>query len=1148
MPRYALIIGISQYQNLASLPNAARDAEAVAQVLERHGNFDVVRRFPAQWKTAENCYEVAERAVSAPELIDTIKNFLLEQAQQGEGLIYYTGHGVTQTDPDTDERSGFLATSDYSPQQPGLSLYKFNLLIGKSQLSSLMVFLDCCHSGHFLEHDLLRQKLTSFNTSGDYYIVTASRQTEEAFYGEEHSVFTEALLKGLDRENADINGDISGDRLFDCVGRTLRQSGQEPLRMGWGRYITLLRYPPLEPIPAEHPFQTANPYRGLYTFEPEHADYFCGREEAVRHLTIRLLDSQVLTVIGPSGCGKSSLLRAGLLPELARDRLPGSSQWSTRLVMPSTHSFSEIAGLIAELTRSPQPYVLLIDQFEEIFTHWSQDSDRQRLLRLLADEVTREGSQARVIIAIRGDFLDRCATYPESATLVNRTQPSAYMVTPMTLAELHQAIARPATLHGVQFEEGLINAIAQDVLGQPGALPLLQYALKELWQVCIEQAESPTGQLTAEKYHDIGKVQGALNRRATILYRSFSEDDQALVRCLFKELVQIGEDNETVTRRRVSWARLRAIAPEARIEQMVCLLADQQQRLIIADEEWVQVAHEALLSEWDLLRNWITEDRDDIRLQRLLETDCHVWQTRFGESEEALLSGARLAKIAEWIERTQPRLLPEEEQFVQLSLDKRDRDLQQQVKLLEDKVIAEIKRRQTTLRAGTLVITLILVLAGTIIHSIQQLSRKNQEVAIEYLIASAEASRQVNNQFTALQQGKKALDLLVQLDGPNAPTSQKLLDTLSEIREFKRFSYGGVPTEIAVSPNQQYLLVGGVEGDVKVWQVSSDSESQPIVFKNHQNQNKEATTVDALDVSKDNQLVASGDTDGKIWVWALQKNNSNHSVPQQLSREGATILALKFLDQGNLLAVRSNGAVETWRMTLDKKLERITEEDFRIPISAQGSNKIKNPFGSAKFNQEGTMLAVNDKMGRLYTCNLIGSKKSCKNSPTYGPKENPFQLKRLEFLEKDSQLVSVYNNNDIRIWSLPDLKPISARNPGKKYALGYLSINSINSKLILSNSIGEVYYFDISDKALKNRRDIVDLDSNVTDLKTSSSEDMVVITTTEDGKISFWSSNSFKRFFQKELLMNSELVNIYSEFTRVNNINHKEIKNKYKSK
>ncbi|HEY9661576.1 MAG TPA: WD40 repeat domain-containing protein, partial [Allocoleopsis sp.] len=350
---------------------------------------------------------------------------------------------------------------------------------------------------------------------------------------------------------------------------------------------------------------------------------------------------------------------------------------------------------------------------------------------------------------------------------------------------------------------------------------------------------------------------------------------------------------------------------------------------------WVQVAHEALLSEWDLLRSWITEDRDDIRLQRLLETDCHVWQTRFGESEEALLSGARLAKIAEWIERTQPRLLPEEEQFVKLSLAKRDRDRQQQVKLLEDKVIAEIKRRQTTLRAGTLVITLILVLAGTIIHSIQKISRKNQEVAIEYLIASAEASRQVNDQFTALQQGKKALDLLVQLDGPNAPTSQKLLDTLSEIREFKRFSYGGVPTEIAVSPNQQYLLVGGVEGDVKVWQVSSDSESQPIVFKNHQNQNKEATTVDALDVSRDNQLVASGDTDGKIWVWALQQNKSDHSAPQQLSREGEGLVALKFLDQSNLIAIRRNGVVENWKMNSNKKFIKLNQKKFSVPILKQ---------------------------------------------------------------------------------------------------------------------------------------------------------------------------------------------------------------------
>lgn len=1137
MPRYALVIGISQYQSLTSLPNAARDAEAVAQVLERHGNFDVVRRFPARWKAAENCYEVAESAVSAAELIDTIKNFLLEQAQQGEGLIYYTGHGVTQTDPDTDERSGFLATSDYSPQQPGLSLYKFNLLIGKSQLSSLMVFLDCCHSGYFLEHDLLRQKLTSFNTSGDYYIVTASRQTEEAFYGEEHSVFTEALLAGLNRKNADINGQISGDRLFDYVGRTLRQSGQEPLRMGWGRYITLLRYPPLEPVLSEHPFQTTNPYRGLYTFEPEHADYFCGREEAVRHLTIRLLDSQVLTVIGPSGCGKSSLLRAGLLPELARDRLPGSSQWSTRLVMPSTHSFSEIAGLIAELTRSPQPYVLLIDQFEEIFTHWSQDSDRQRLLKLLADEVTREGSQARVIIAIRGDFLDRCATYPESATLVNRTQPSAYMVTPMTLAELHQAIARPAALHGVQFEEGLIDAIAQDVLGQPGALPLLQYALKELWQVCIEQAESPTGQLTAEKYHDIGKVQGALNRRATILYRSFSEEDQALVRCLFKELVQIDDDNETVTRRRVPWARLRAIAPEEQINQMVCLLADQQQRLIIADEEWVQVAHEALLSEWDLLRSWITEDRDDIRLQRLLETDCHVWQTRFGESEEALLSGARLAKIAEWIERTQPRLLPEEEQFVRLSLAKHDRDLQAQVKLLEDKLIAEIKHRQTILRAGALVITLILVLAGTIIQSIQTISRKNLEAAIESRIASAKASRQVNDQFTALQEGRKALSLLVQSDGPNASTPQKLLDILSEIREIKRFSYEGVPTEIAIAPNQQYLLVGGVGGKIKVWDIRSNFDSPPIqIFENHQS-HQFTIGISAFDVSTDSQLAVSGDNEGNIWAWKLKGDTANNFISEQISKRSESVLALKLLDQNSLIVVRRNGIIEKWIIDLNQKSRNLKEDNFKILIPKRGARNTDNYLISAKFNQTGDMLVVSDLTGKFYVCELTNIQNSCKSpSQVYGEKDNPILTTQFGFFRNNLNLISLYGDNYIRTWSIPDLKLVEEKRLDQMRGSGHLLINSNYSKLLLSDTEEEVQSFDLTDQGIQNGQSLMKIISSIIDIEFINNDSIIIITASEDGLIRFWNSELFKSYFDQKSPNASQLLELSYDFSKIQNI------------
>ncbi|MCC5641737.1 hypothetical protein LC607_01930 [Nostoc sp. CHAB 5824] len=192
----------------------------------------------------------------------------------------------------------------------------------------------------------------------------------------------------------------------------------------------------------------------------------------------------------------------------------------------------------------------------------------------------------------------------------------------MSFTELEEAIEKPAKLHGVTFEHGLVSQISADVVNRPGALPILQYALKELWRVCIEEAESPEPFLTHKGYEEIGGVKGALDKRATILYESLTTIDQAFARCLFMELVQLGEAGE-VTRRCASWDRLEVVADSPQqLQRVVGLLAGSQQRLIITDQNTVEVAHEALLSEWKLLNTWIAENLENIRLSRSLEEDC----------------------------------------------------------------------------------------------------------------------------------------------------------------------------------------------------------------------------------------------------------------------------------------------------------------------------------------------------------------------------------------------------------------------------------------------------------------------------------------------------------------------------------------------
>ena len=272
MARYALVVGIAEYQSplLSRLSKATTDAEAVAQLLEQYGNFQEVKRLPAYWNQTKNCYEVEARGVTGTELGLALRTLLLEQAVKNEVLIYFTGHGFSVSDS-LGQSKGYLATSDCAietegsqiiEQRRGVALDSLNHLIRTSDLSSLVVLLDCCHGGYFLERNLVEQTLTAFSSKKDYYLITASRGFEQAYVGEQHSVFTEAVLKGLSPENAGSDGQISGDRLFDHIRIELQGSGQEPIRMGWGRSIMLVAYHTGNqlPVPTPQPVQPLGHY------------------------------------------------------------------------------------------------------------------------------------------------------------------------------------------------------------------------------------------------------------------------------------------------------------------------------------------------------------------------------------------------------------------------------------------------------------------------------------------------------------------------------------------------------------------------------------------------------------------------------------------------------------------------------------------------------------------------------------------------------------------------------------------------------------------------------------------------------------------------------------------------------------------------
>ncbi|MCY7321439.1 MAG: caspase family protein [Phormidesmis sp. CAN_BIN36] len=503
MARYALTIGIAEYTgSFTSLDTPVQNANAIADVLDQYGDFNQVRRLPFRREAGQkDLGQVIRKPLPNEILVRELQQFL-QDADGSDVLIYYSGHGFTKLDQLSHIPEGYLAPSDcqvelnaagqVTAEKNGISLYGLNALINQHTFNSLVVILDCCNAGAFLESGMVRRDVTAFGYQRDYYLITACRSASKAYEGEEYSLLTTAVLKGLSAKNASpVSGRISGDRLFDVIGNELQNSRQEPIRMGWGRLITLVRYlqqPEVADAIAQ-PFNAANPYMGLKPFEREQADYFFGREQAVRALLDRLDENRFLAVIGPSGCGKSSLVKAGLLPELESDRIPGSHDWQIEIITPGQYPLEALTNALERYHSDDKPVVLFVDQFEELFTLCPDEEKQRAFIKRLNQETNDPTKQTRIIVAMRGDFLDRCAKFQESADLINSTAPTTYMVTPLTeaklVAELEDSITCPATLHGVSFEQGLVSRIIDDVINQPGAMPLLQYALLQLWDNCI---------------------------------------------------------------------------------------------------------------------------------------------------------------------------------------------------------------------------------------------------------------------------------------------------------------------------------------------------------------------------------------------------------------------------------------------------------------------------------------------------------------------------------------------------------------------------------------------------------------------------------------------------------------------------------------
>jgi|GEM_PF-373125 len=270
MAKYALVVGIDQYNNFRNLKSAARDAEAIAQVLEQHQY--QVTRLPRK-RVGENQWAIApEKSLSFAELSQELVTLFQSRAHYQEVVLYFAGHGFRVKDVLTSNERGYLATSDATADgQNAIPFDSLNQLLGEAELGSLVVLLDCCYAGSMLEEQrrLLQPTQSTLSRKQNSCLIAACRDFEKAREGKEHGVFTAAVLQGLAAANA-VQGTVTSNDLFGFVERELRNSGQEVIHAGMGGAIALIHYPgTLSPPPS--PPKTARVFIS-YRSQPPDSD------------------------------------------------------------------------------------------------------------------------------------------------------------------------------------------------------------------------------------------------------------------------------------------------------------------------------------------------------------------------------------------------------------------------------------------------------------------------------------------------------------------------------------------------------------------------------------------------------------------------------------------------------------------------------------------------------------------------------------------------------------------------------------------------------------------------------------------------------------------------------------------------------------
>jgi WD40 repeat protein/energy-coupling factor transporter ATP-binding protein EcfA2 len=527
------------------------------------------------------------------------------------------------------------------------------------------------------------------------------------------------------------------------------------------------------------------PYRGLEVFREKDHDIFFGREAVVQRLMDKLNTSRFLAVLGPSGCGKSSVVQAGLIPHLRDQAL-------VTLFTPREQPIEELAYALRkcypENNRPPveqlihrlkgpekklhyiarealedtdeKNLVIVIDQFEELFTQTGSMDERKKFILAVLTAVEVAKGPVMAILTMRSDFIGKCAFYPDLNTYVSE---HFFQVSPMSQEELRSAIEEPAQLAGIDFETGLVNQILGDIKEAPGELPLLEHALLELYERRIGK------KITLQAYDEIGGIEGALVKRAESEFAQLDDEQKEILRKMFVlRLIQPGEGTED-TRRRAAQEELLAVGYNSRVaEDLLVQWTNARLLTIMRDtlqkKNFVDVAHEALIRKWDRLQGWMAEDREESRQIGILRNAAREWK-RVDKNQDYLPQGTRLVQMEALLKSHTKDLTDDEKEFVNAGITLREqrvkKEKEKREKELQDAhdLAAARNKAVKRSRAIILVILLSLILSVYFLYKVNEKENIFREKVVKSYWDESQHAREKGEDLKAVHLCAEALSL-----------------------------------------------------------------------------------------------------------------------------------------------------------------------------------------------------------------------------------------------------------------------------------------------------------------------------------------------------------------------------------------------------